>query len=377
MTIDRSNGARRSLAVVTLAALALLAGCSGSADGKDADGDAGKSKKEDAIAVEIAPARRASLSSLYSTSATLRAEKSATLTARTRGVIRRLLVEEGRQVPEGEPVAMLENDEQRIAVDRAVTTRDTKTRELQRAVSLHEQSLLSDEAFETTRREAEDATHAADLAELQLSRTVIRAPFAGTIVKRYLDVGATVSDGTPVFDVADVDPLYADVGVPERHVARLTPGQFVRLTSDAESAEVDGRIERVAPAVDSNNGTVKVTLAVAGASGFRPGAFVRVDFVTDTHADALVVPRSALVAEGRRWHVFKLVDGGDKVAQVEVDLGFEEGDRVEIFVKDASAPIDDGIGVVVVGASALTDASRVRVVPPEAPEAEDAKRVGA
>jgi membrane fusion protein (multidrug efflux system) len=191
---------------------------------------------------------------------------------------------------------------------------------------------------------------------------VIRAPIAGTVVIRHLDVGDTVSDGTPVYDLADVDPLYADVNIPERHVIQLQPGQEVRLTADATGAQATAIIERIAPAVDPATGTVKVTVAVQGESVLRPGAFVRVDIVTDTHDDALVVPRSALVAEGRRWHLYRLTDDQQTVEQIEVELGFESGERIELAsTLGESNAVAPGDRVVVVGAPALSDGATVRI----------------
>jgi RND family efflux transporter MFP subunit len=223
--------------------------------------------------------------------------------------------------------------------------------------------LVSVDEYEASRRDSEDAAHALELAELELYRTVIRAPIAGVVVARHLDVGATVSDGTPVYDLADLEPLYADINIPERHVTRLEPGQEVRLTADATGTAASAIIERIAPAVDPATGTVKVTVAVEGKSGLRPGAFVRVDIVTDTHADALVVARSALVAEGRRWQLYRLTDDETTVEQIEVVLGFETGDRIEIAgTTDASVEITPGQRVIIVGAPALSDGAKVRVM---------------
>ncbi|MCZ6745852.1 MAG: efflux RND transporter periplasmic adaptor subunit, partial [Acidobacteria bacterium] len=271
-------------------------------------------------------------------------------------------VEEGDTVAESQELAALENDEQRIALARAVTTRDTLLRDLERSRNLHEEGLVSDEDFEDVRRRSQDAMQGAALAELELSRTMIRAPFAGVIVRRYLDVGATVADGSEVYDLADLSPLYADVEVPERHVISLAPGQAVRLIADALDRVIPAVIERIAPAVDPETGTVKVTLAIEGTANVRPGAFVRVNIVVETHQDALVVPRLALVAEGTRWYLFRLEDD-NTVHRLEVTLGFEEGDRVEVLrVVSEDEDLSPGTQVIVSGAPALTDGAPVNVV---------------
>jgi membrane fusion protein (multidrug efflux system) len=278
--------------------------------------------------------------------------------------VQRLGAEEGDVVAAGTPLVVLENDEQRIAAEKAAAQRDIANREAERAEQLHRVGVLTDDARDARQRQAQDAARAAELAELELSRTIVRAPFAGKVLRRHLDVGATVSDGTPVYDLADVDPLHADVNVPERHVVKLERGQGVRLTAEASGETAEARVERIAPSVHAATGTVKVTLAVRGGSTLRPGTFVRADIVTETHEDALVVPRSALVAEGRQWHVFRLPPDADNVELLLVTPGFEEADRVEV-VPAGDRTLAAGDRVVVAGASALSEGARVRVVEAE------------
>jgi len=369
------EGLRLWLAITVLAAgLVLATACgdssqaqSGGTGGTAAAGQesgAGEEPAEDAIAVEVGGVTRGSLSAVYSTSATLRADKQATVTARTHGVVRELLVEEGDWIEEGQPLAVLEDDEQRIAFEQAKATFDNKRREYERAEKLHSQELTSEEDYETARRESVEAQHDADLAELALSRTVIRATFGGRVLVRHLDVGATVNDGTAVYEIADLNPLYADVQVPERQVAQLKPGQLVRLMTDEEGSSGEAEIERIAPSVDATTGTVKVTLVLRRANGLRPGSFVRVGIVTDTHEDVLLVPRSSLVAEGRRWHLFRLKEGDERhVELIEVARGFEEGDRVEILEgSGAERPLSENDRVVITGASSLSDGSAVQIL---------------
>lgn len=330
------------------------------------EGADAEAAEDDAIPVRAGVVARDRMTSGYATSATLRADRKATITARTQGVLRKLAVEEGDEIEEGQILAVLEDDEQRIALARAKATLETRRREYERAASLHAQGLVSDEEYDAKSRDARDAAQEVSLTELELSRTTIRAPFGGVVLLRHLDVGATVTNGTPVYDLADLRPLYADVNVPERHVVKLAPGQEVRLVADATGDTVPGTIERIAPAVDPATGTVKVTVATRGETGLRPGTFVRVEIVTDTHADAIVVPRSALVAEGRHWFLFRLHEDGETVEKLEASLGFEEGERVEILavVGDAS-PLAPGDRIVITGAAALSDGARVAVIPDE------------
>jgi membrane fusion protein (multidrug efflux system) len=357
----------------------LAIGCGGGAgDGNGSNGHRAGPQgehgeaEEPAIAVKVAEVMLEPISSLYSTSATLRADRHATVIARTRGVVERLVVEEGDRVGAGQPLAYLEDDEQIISAARARSNEEKARRDFERISGLHERGLSSLDEYEASRTTAEDSKHALELAELELSRTVIRAPIAGMVVTRHLDVGATVSDGTPVYDLADLEPLYADINIPERHVTRLGPGQEVLLTADATRTDASAIIERIAPAVDPATGTVKVTVAVEGNSGLRPGAFVRVDIVTDTHPEALVVARSALVAEGRRWHLYRLA-GDDQVEQIDVILGFESGDRVEIdHAADDDVTVSPGDRVVTLGAPALSDGAKVRVMD-DSVESEDAE----
>lgn len=354
-----SSHRRRAGWIAALLLLPALAGCGGSANGEQGARPGASPTPQEKVPVEVAAVRQEPMASLYSTSATLRASRRATVTTRTGGVIRRLLVEEGQSVREGQTLAELESDEQRIAWDRASTTLETREREAERVRKLFEQALVSEDAWEKARRDARDARHAADLARLELSRTAIVAPFAGVVLERHLDVGNTVASGTQVYTLADVSPLYADVNVPERHVARLGAGQRVRVTPDASPAGVDAVIERIAPSVDPATGTVKVTLTVPDAGHLRPGAFVRVDIVTDSHQQALVVPRSALAAEGQRWFLYRLA-AGDKVEKLQVDLGYEAQDRVEVVPRDK--PITAGQRIVVAGTGALEDGAAVEVV---------------
>jgi RND family efflux transporter MFP subunit len=273
-------------------------------------------------------------------------------------------VEEGDPVRKEQLLAVLEDDEQAIRNKKAADALTTLERELARSDSLLNQGMLSVEGHEEIRQKVEAARHEASLAELELSRTRIRAPFTGMVLTRFLDAGSVVADGTEVFEVADLKPLYADVQIPEKHVARISPGQEVRLTNESGELRILAEIERIAPRVDPATGTVKVTIAVSEEESIRPGTFVRVSIVTGSREGALVVPRSAMVAEGRRWKIFRLITG-NKVEALGVEPGFEEGDLVEILRLTGQETLQENDPVIINGASALSDGDTVQIIPAE------------
>ncbi|MEM7244802.1 MAG: efflux RND transporter periplasmic adaptor subunit [Acidobacteriota bacterium] len=346
----------------------------GGGRGSGMGGGKGRPATRDAIAVEAVVVRQQPLSSIYSSTATLRPRRQATVTARTKGVVERLLVEAGDEVREGALLARLEDADQRIAAKRARLMRDTKREEHARSEELSSQGLIAVEVHATKRRERDESEVDHERAQLDLARTRVKAPFAGRILERQVDTGATVSDGTALFILADLTPMEADVDVSERQVSQLQVGQPVRVRPDAGGDAVAARISRIAPAVRAETGTVKVTIEVDEAEGLRPGSFLRVEVVTETHEDALVVPRNALVAEGRRWHVFELSEDRQSVRQVDVQPGFEEGELVELRAPDGGpSPVTEGALVISLGAPALSDGAPVKVFGEHAlPEAETA-----
>ncbi len=128
------------------------------------------------------------------------------------------------------------------------------------------------------------------------------------------------------------------------------------LAADAlQGQSFTGTVDRIAPVVDSGSGTFRVVSAFDGAAhALQPGMFGRIRIDYDQRADALVVPRLALLDDGEPA-VFRVREG--KVARVPVKLGYAEGPWVEI--RDGLAAGDQ---VVTAGKVALRDGTAVQVI---------------
>ena len=140
-------------------------------------------------------------------------------------------------------------------------------------------------------------------------------------------------------------------------MGNLEVGQRVVITADAiPEKDFESRIKRISPVVDPGSGTVKVTVDLSkNCAEIVPGLFIRVKIVLDTHENALIVPKRALLSEEERAYVFVVADGIAK--EVELGTGFSDADRVEVL--QGLAPNDF---VVVDGQSRLRDGIGVRII---------------
>lgn len=338
----------------------LLASKKGGDDGKAAAAKNGEEKEKEKapVPVNVAAVASAPISSYISSTANLVAEHEVKIVAEAEGRIERLLVDENAWVGQGQPLATLVRGDAEMLREKARVRANNARIAYTRAKDMHEKELMSQGDYEKTLLEKEVAEQELAEAEWRLSKTTIRAPFAGRITERVVNAGQHVRPGDALFTVTDYDPLIARIFLPERDVMALKPGRSVRLTLRA-AADVafEGRIRQISPVVDTATGTVKVTIdAMNPPDVVRPGAFVAVDIVRETRDSALRLPREAVIRELRDAHVF--VADGNVARRREVTLGLEEGDFIE-----AVSGVKPGEKIIVAGQGALKDGSPIKILP--------------
>lgn len=323
-----------------------------------------------AVPVEVAPVERRTVSEYIQANGTLEAENEVDLVARISGPIEELRTEEGQIVRKGQLLARIDDDDVRAQAEIARVGLEEARLNFERAQKLFGEQLLSPEAFEQTKSRYDTAKAQFEGNQLLLGYTEIRAPFAGAIVARYVDLAQQVSPNTPLFRISDFDPLLCPVQVPERDLPKLAVGQDAYLTVEAWPGErFDAKVLRLSPVVNASTGTVKVTLDVDARDKLRPGMFARVFLETDTHENAMVIAKSALSLESLGDTVFVHDDG---VAQRrDVEIGFEEGNFVEVL-----SGVEVGEEVVVVGQDGLSDGTPIQVLGDPTERAQQSDQTG-
>ena len=287
-----------------------------------------------------------------------------------------VLVEEGDHVQAGQVLARLRNDNAKLAVAEA-EVRVTETRfamelalrELERDQQMVKNPgptvILSDRDLETRRQTWEAAKTAFQTAEvakqrseLELRQCDLVTPIDGTVSLRDVSMGDMASVGTRVFQITDLSRPKVIMYRPQRELVDLRVGQQLTAKSEAmPGVEIVGSIERIAPTIDMETGTVKVTAALEpGAQAVPAGILVKLRLVLDRHENALLIPKKALFHEGDYVYCYVVREG--KAVRVEVFRGYETDEAVEAAIGTALTAEDL---VVIVGADRLGDGDTVEI----------------
>lgn len=349
----------------------LLGGCK--ADGQEAPD---KDKKEetkavDAVPVEVAKATRRAIAASYTGTAALEARAESQVVAKTSGVALAVLVEEGQQVKAGQALVRLDPDRARLSVAQSEAQLRKLETNYHRAEKLVAQQLISAADVDQLRFDVANAQAQHRMASLELSYTTVVAPISGVVASRDIKPGNFVQINSPIIRIVDSSRLEATLNVPEREIAKLKPGQSVGLIADAmPGRQFSGTVDRVSPVVDTGTGTFRVVTMFSGEGDLQPGMFGRLSINYDQRADALVVPRNALLEDGGAPAVYVVRDG--KAQRTELKLGYDDSGWIEV-----REGLQSGDEVVIAGKAALREGSAVQVIGKEKAEAAAAAKVKA
>ncbi|NQD35690.1 efflux RND transporter periplasmic adaptor subunit [Permianibacter sp. IMCC34836] len=276
------------------------------------------------------------------------------------GRISRFGFTEGQPVKAGAVLVQLDDSVQAAQLQRAKATLDLAQADYQRRVDLLQKQLISQTEFDQTASQLKVAQADVALADAQLGKMRVRAPFDAVIGVRSVSPGAMVQAGQDLVTLVDVHPIKIDFRIPERYLASVQPQQDMQLTLDAlPGRRFTGKVFAIDPQVDEKGRSLVLRAQVPNPKAeLKPGLFARVLLVLASKPAALLVPEQALVpnADGSRT-LFKVVDG--KVTVTPVTVGVRRNGEVEITEGLAAGDV-----VITAGHMKIQPGAAVTVIPP-------------
>jgi membrane fusion protein (multidrug efflux system) len=315
-------------------------------------------------AVEVAKVEKAMLVDETQSVGSLRSFQGVMLRPEVGGRVSQVLFKDGQKVKKGQvlvqfddqlPAAQLAQSKAELSIAQANHTRNQE---------LVSQNFISKRSLDESDAALQVAQAKLALAQATLQRLKVLAPFDGTAGLRQINVGDYLKDGADMVNVEDIEAVLLDFRLPERFQAKIKPGQKAQVTMDAlPGRKFTAVVQAIDPLIDANGRSVGVRGCIDNRQmQLRPGMFARVNAVFGERDDALVIPEEAIVPQGGRATVLRVVPGPNKdeliSERVTVKIGIRQPGRVEIL-----EGLSMGDSVVVAGQQRLQkEGTVVRVI---------------
>jgi RND family efflux transporter MFP subunit len=276
---------------------------------------------------------------------TLEPELAATVRAELGGSVVEVLVDDGQTVKRGQVLARIDDTalrdayvSARAALRSADATAQLARRNAERAERLRAAGAVADrdvEDAQTSATNAEgqvaDARARLATAQKQLSKTVLRAPFAGAVANVAVSEGDVVQSGAALLMVIGPGTLRLEASVPVEEVAAVTPGTPVQFTvAGFQNRAFVGKIQRVSPAVDPTTRQVRVIVSLPNSERSLVAGVFAEGRVSSEQRRGVVVPRAAIDSRGIRPTVVRLARGRVERTEVQTGLLDRVNERVEV-----------------------------------------------
>jgi len=238
----------------------------------------------------------------------------ATLSSRIQGTIDKLLVREGTQVSKGQILIQLDNRDVQADLARASAEVENAKAQFDRMKTLYPQEAVSKQEMEYASRtyKVAEANRKAVLA--QLSYTVVKAPFDGTITEKKVEAGELASPGQPLLKMEDSRQLRLEATVAEGDLKSVSLGDKIPILIDALGTQaLRGVVSQILPAGDPQTHTFMVKVDLPITPGLKSGMFGRLQLVKGV-TQTMLVPASVIVQRGELTSVF-VVDP-DKIGRL-------------------------------------------------------------
>ncbi len=291
-------------------------------------------------AVSAFVARHEKWQSTLSAIGSIAAVQGVTITPDIPGTVREIAFESGAAVAKGDLLVRLDTSSEEAQLRAAEAQLDWSKLNLERVRKLRSENTVSASELDSAEATTKQNQANADTIRATIEKKTIRAPFAGRLGIRQVNLGQYLDVGKAIVSLQSLTPVHVDFSLPQQELSRLSTGMKVRLGSDAyPDRQFEGTLTAINPDLDSSTRSVGLQATLENADqALRPGMFARIEVVLPEEKDVLVIPATAVLSNPYGDAVF-VIDANTKgtngqsglvVRQQFIRTGRTRGDYVSV-----------------------------------------------
>ncbi len=251
------------------------------------------------------------------------------------GTMTQVFVKEGQRVSKGQRLAQIDDggmsqniEQMRVQAQLAKTTYERQKR-------LWEQNIGSEIQYLQTKANYEAQQKAISSMERQLAKTVVTAPFSGTIDDVITEQGTVVSPGMPLFRIVSLKDMFIKVDVPETYITTIKKGTDVMVDFPVLQEKMESNIRQTSSVINPANRSYSIEIPVNNKSGnIKPNLTARLSINDYTAENAILVPLS-VISENQEGEQYVMVvaqgENGIIAKRRGITTGKTSGDLIEIL----------------------------------------------
>jgi membrane fusion protein (multidrug efflux system) len=278
-----------------------------------------------------------------------------TVAAELGGKIVKILFESGDRAKAGDVLVQLDTSTEEAQLRSAEAAARLARINLDRIQDLLAKQTISRSEFDTAEAQFKQATAQVDNVRANIGKKTVRAPFAGLLGLRLVNLGQILKEGDPIVTLQTLDPIYVNFSLPQQRLSILVPGSTVRVSTDAApDRSFEGKINAVNPEIDPVTRTVRVQATIHNVEEkLRPGMFARVEVELPDAQEVLAIPATAVLYAPYGDTVFVVEEKKDApsdstqrvLRQQIVRLGRSHGDFVSVLsgLKAGDSVVTSGV----------------------------------
>ena len=256
------------------------------------------------------------------------------------GIIREISFESGAVVSQGDLLVRLDTSLEEAQLRALQAQEELAQLNLTRERTLRSQNMVSQAELDAAESTLKQTQGNADAIRATIQKKTIRAPFAGRLGIRLVNLGQYIDTGKPIVSLQSLTPIYADFSLPQQELARLKTGMRVRVTTDTyPDRQFEGTLTAINPELDPSTRSVGLQATFANPDQLlRPGMFARVEVLFPEEQPVLVIPATSVLSApyGDSVYVIESKPGKDNgkpelaVRQQFIRTGHSRGDFVSV-----------------------------------------------
>lgn len=283
------------------------------------------------LSVKVVKLQRETLRNQLSITGSIMPNESVDLRTEISGLITKISFKEGQYVSKGTPLLYLNDDELQARFQRLQYTQKLFETQENRQKQLLAREAISQEEYDIVLNQYNTTLSDLKLAEAQLSKTVIRAPFNGILGLRQVSEGSVIGTNDIIANFVNIDPIKIEFSIPERYANQVSVGSPIYFSNESTPEEVMGKVYAFEPQIDAATRTLKLRAESPNKERrYLPGMFVRIRFVLGETEDALMVPSESIIPELQGYKVF-VVGADNKAEERKVEIGTRTDTHVQIM----------------------------------------------